>query len=862
MLSKKTGNRRKELEWVALPSNFCLLTSFHPPLVHRLFEALRPVFRELILRNPFVVIAFACLLTVGGLRLASNLTIDTDLANLLPPEYPSVQAMERLRETVGGETLLDVGIHGPGFEENVRFAEALIPEMMSLRTPQGGPVFERYDFRSDTSFLAQHGLYFATDYELDILEDALLDQIEDARLAANPFFVDLDDDLFDDEDEDPADVLDALDRFLPREYFVSPDSTILAVRFLPTFNQTSLGLVRNAYAQVDSLLASMQSHPEFSEITAVAGGRLLRQSVEVEAITDDVQRSFLAGIFAVLLFVTAYFFYKALQVRGRSRKVVLQELIRTPLTAGLLGIPLLMSLSWTFGFAYLAFGSLNLMTSTLALLLFGISIDFGIHYYARYTEERGKQKPVEEAAENSFMSSGQAIMASALTTAAALYALMLADFRGFSEFGIIGGTGMLFAMIAMLSLLPALLVLAERFKLLTLDATPVQRAADSGRTRFPAAKPILIATILLTVVALFLLPRERFEYDFDRLEPDFPTYNERQAHISPAFPRSSLRNPAYIVVETPAQALAVADTLRARMQADTTIASVETPVERFPESSEAIVQRLGRLAEIRTLADDPFLRADTTGTIEMIRLAASPTEPIALDDVPDELKRSFMDRSGQIGRFVVVYPRGELSHDARLSMAFARDAGNVELETGEIAYAGSTSIIAADMLSLMLSESPLMIAITCLLIILVMYLIFRTFRGTMLSLLPLAVGILWMLGAMVPIGLALTFYNLVVLPAVIAIGNDCGVHLVHRYQEEGPGSIMRVLRSTGEHITVGALTTMIGFGGLLLSFHPGLQSLGQLAVLGIGAALIAALTFFPALVQVLENRSETPKSVE
>ena len=228
----------------------------------------------------------------------------------------------------------------------------------------------------------------------------------------------------------------------------------------------------------------MQSRAEFGDVEAVAGGRLLRQLVEVEAITTDVQRSFLLGIFAVMVFVTVYFFYKALQVRGRSRKVVIQELIRTPLTAGLLGIPLLMSLSWTFGLAYLLFGSLNLMTSTLALLLFGISIDFGIHYYARYTEERGLQKPVKEAAEISFMSSGQAIMASAMTTAAALYALTIADFRGFSEFGIIGGTGMLFAMIAMLSLLPALLVLAERFKLLTLDAAPVEQAATTGKKLF------------------------------------------------------------------------------------------------------------------------------------------------------------------------------------------------------------------------------------------------------------------------------------------------------------------------------------------------------------------------------------------
>lgn len=52
---------------------------------------------------------------------------------------------------------------------------------------------------------------------------------------------------------------------------------------------------------------------------------------------------------------------------------------------------------------------------------------------------------------------------------------------------------------------------------------------------------------------------------------------------------------------------------------------------------------------------------------------------------------------------------------------------------------------------------------------------------------------------------------------------------------------------------MGSLTTMIGFAGLLLSFHPGLRSIGELAVAGIGATLISALFFLPALLQWIEK---------
>jgi predicted RND superfamily exporter protein len=97
---------------------------------------------------------------------------------------------------------------------------------------------------------------------------------------------------------------------------------------------------------------------------------------------------------------------------------------------------------------------------------------------------------------------------------------------------------------------------------------------------------------------------------------------------------------------------------------------------------------------------------------------------------------------------------------------------------------------------------------------------------------------------------------------VLGIGNDAGVHLVHRYREEGLGSIRRVLRSTGEHVTMGSLTTMIGFGGLLLSFHPGLRSIGELAVVGIGTTLLSAVLFLPALLQWLEDRDATPAGMD
>ncbi len=116
------------------------------------------------------------------------------------------------------------------------------------------------------------------------------------------------------------------------------------------------------------------------------------------------------------------------------------------------------------------------------------------------------------------------------------------------------------------------------------------------------------------------------------------------------------------------------------------------------------------------------------------------------------------------------------------------------------------------------------------------------------------VGLLWLFGIMLLFGLKFNFYNLVVLPAILGIGCDNGIHLAHRYREEGEKNMWEVLASTGQHISIGSLTTMLGFAGLLFTMHPGLKSIGIIAVVGIGMTLISALTFLPSLVQWLEDK--------
>jgi predicted RND superfamily exporter protein len=408
----------------------------------------------------------------------------------------------------------------------------------------------------------------------------------------------------------------------------------------------------------------------------------------------------------------------------------------------------------------------------------------------------------------------------------------------------------------MLLVLPAILALFERSGLLRLQSDSDRIRVRSDDRPLAGTRLVLVGSVAAVVAALVFLPRVSFEYRMGTLEPSYDEYNVRQDVVRRVFSNGGKRNPAYIVVDNPDEVPPIVDALRAKMEADSTsptIAEVESLQERFPMDKQAQEDRLWRLADIRDQLADPFLEADTTADMKRLRRAASTTEPIALDELPEFLRKQFTSKNGQIGNFVMIYPSVGLS-DGRNSIAFSDDVGTVTTADGKVYHAGSTSLVAADMLRLMQRESPWMVLATLAIVCILMYANFRSLRWMLLALLPLVVGILWMLLLMEVFDLKLNFYNLIVLPAVLGIGNDAGVHLVHRYREEGKGSMRRIVRSTGEHVTMGSVTTMVGFAGLLLSFHPGLNTIGELAVVGIGATLLAALFFLPALIQWLEER--------
>ena len=87
---------------------------------------------------------------------------------------------------------------------------------------------------------------------------------------------------------------------------------------------------------------------------------------------------------------------------------------------------------------------------------------------------------------------------------------------------------------------------------------------------------------------------------------------------------------------------------------------------------------------------------------------------------------------------------------------------------------------------------------------------------------------------------------------IVGIGVDYGVHLLHRWYETGGDR--KQLEETAKAIAVASLTTVVGFGSLVLSHYPGLRSVGAAAILGAVATAILGITVLPALLSIKEER--------
>ena len=139
---------------------------------------------------------------------------------------------------------------------------------------------------------------------------------------------------------------------------------------------------------------------------------------------------------------------------------------------------------------------------------------------------------------------------------------------------------------------------------------------------------------------------------------------------------------------------------------------------------------------------------------------------------------------------------------------------------------------------------------------------FRNLRDTLLALVPPVGGGLMMLGLMALLNIDFNPINLVVMPLVLGIGVDDGIHMVHDYRRQLSSGSKEYVPSgdTINGVLFTSLTSIVGFGSLMVSSHLGLKSVGMVLALGVTSCLAVALLLVPPLLVLVAKYQ--PASLE
>lgn len=648
-------------------------------------------------------------------------------------------------------------------------------------------------------------------------------------------------------------------------YLASETGRLLFIAIQPRKDFGTLTAIEGPLREIRAAIAATRSaHPK---VEIGLTGKPVLQADELATSVGDITVAFSIGLtFVALLCVVVY----------RDWRRPLLALVAFGIAVG-----------WTHGAASLLVGRLTLLSMVFMLVLIGAGLDYGVHVLNRYAEFR-RTLGVEESVRRTLQTISAGTVTGALTSAAVFALALLSDFGGLHELGIIAGCGLLFCAAAMLTVLPALLVLFD-------DRRPPKRAlllslpgAAIARSRAAAWTTLAIAGVVLAGAGIATATGLRFESNLLKLQSpalESVVWEHRvlddsrsaswfgavlcpdEACVTATLGRAALEP---TIGEARSLFDIVAPTTEERTRHRERIAALALKPEGARVDATWSTESLAAAAaRVRTLATLAGLRAGAEEAASLRALAARLDEA-ALDGIasdagvtaraaladaaraiveganlplrdvlPAALRARFVSPGGVL--LVQLVPSGDTWEYEPL-VAFVEAMRRVDPRATGVPITQSESI--RDMYRAFLVISLWSIVAVSLLV----YLDFRSLSAVLLCTGTLLAGILLTLGTLATLGMPLSLANFFGVPILIGLGIDSNVHLLHRVRERSASALD--FGATRSAVILTSIITAIGFGGQIFASHRGMQGLGWIIVIGSLACLATSVWLLPALLRV------------
>lgn len=609
-----------------------------------------------------------------------------------------------------------------------------------------------------------------------------------------------------------------------REWAESPDGTVLGVKLFPRVKASDVEAAAALTAKIRALVAELQPQRFHPEMAVTIRGDYAEMSAEVDSIRHGLAITTLLAL-AGIAAIQVYAF-------GSLRALIL------------LLVPLGIGIAWTVGFARLSIGYVNLITAFIFGILFGLGNDFGVYALTRYREDRAKGLDPEQALQEAMPTLWSALRTAALTTAAGFLSLALFEFRGFSQFGLIAGVGVLLALSATILSFPPLVLWLHRIW----PEPPVRPEAARGLrwmggvTGARASGWVLATALVAAAVGAFGATDLRFDTNFRKLRTPSRAAKAEVDDGSPAAVEKRLaqkfgkeasttnRTPVLVVTDSIDDARNVHDWLAAHKKGLSRLeqfVSIHTFLPADQTEKAALAARIRGKIEAKRGA----LQGEDGVEADRALASLSPT-PFGPKDLPDFVRSRFLDVDGGLGRYVLLYANGNLA-DARSVAEVVDQFGTIEANGKSFrATAGFFMLAEAD--GVVRREGPWAVLLAAVAVLVVVLVQFRALMPVIVSFVPLVLAFAIFLGAAPTFGLELNLFTITVLPSIFGIGIDGTVHLVHRcWPARTRAEVREGAEQIGGAAWIAAWTTVVGFAALWFQDNPGVSSLGSMAVWGL-----------------------------
>jgi predicted RND superfamily exporter protein len=511
---------------------------------------------------------------------------------------------------------------------------------------------------------------------------------------------------------------------------------------------------------------------------------------------------------------------------------------------------LLLILVMTLGIGGLILGKINAVSVGFAAILVGLTADYGLILY-----QEASRFPKRSAAELRRVVA-PSILWAALTTASVFGALQLSSFRGISQLGALVALGTLLGAFIMLYVF--LPVWVWRHRTWLKEHVP-DRVHTLGRLTLKRRPALVLTAVLLgaAVVLLAVTGLPGVDGSADTLRPRhsqaFDTLDEVQQSLGKG------RESVFLLIQGDTSAgvrreMGELQALLERLEAEGRIAGYSLPLNVWPNVEN---QRTNARQAVEVLKALPQIREVTLQTgfePNALRLADEVFEQMAemLEQPapfwPDSpvsrwiLEKVAVQKGQKSESYIalgLIYPRADSTRES-LQAAF----GDQEILMTNWRFLGPA------VLESVKQDLSLLMAIMSVVLLTMLWFVFRRVSEMLLSLATLGTSCVLLLMFMKILGLQWNLMNLMAIPLMIGAGLDYSIHLQLALQRHD-GNLRETFKGIGLALLLCGASTTTGFLSLTWATNNGLVTLGQVCALGITITAIVAVFLLPAWWQLV-----------